>query len=1216
MLQSAARRGFGSYTSAVSCARAAGSAESDTVGHCPTHQCSAWTSPAKRVRINPPASSPSVPYSTAASTELQTSDVMPPNLSPARIPEPSSAASESSDPSNGPGMDDTPGKSSEMGKKHDRRRARSDTIKILNRIMRFRSKGMDKLTPAQVYKLYLAEQPHDHSSHHHHPELWARLAKMAFNRRDAALLRRIAADTLDWCKCPLAQNFTQARNTNGDEERSINPWKAPLPATTENLKHLIRNLLSADETRIATTATRRSLIATETGLDPDRVSIRKVKQKLHASQSLIKRARTNSDMNDPKVVAALRFAWAQKIKNGPITEDIPEIEPLDLSEVHMKTRLVRQFSHVRHRELVSGPKKEADAAEEARHSEKAMRKLKRLENDPSQIPLQEALYLQVDPELADDQHWEQTLQLIEAARIRAGQDNWLATLDRFQSWAQATGEGTAPVVQEYIDILRSANPAPLDPKFAPRDRPRSRLEDAQQTKAQSLVREEAAQAARADEGLPSDGAIHRPPTYLLLATLRQLIVRRQPEKALKVALTYLRTLLADVRADPNGAKDMFSDHPACDEVREPDIVMKPERSTAKTKKRRKAENKKLRTEYIPVEPLFLRTHGPTYSVSAPLVPPKGHEILNAVLRAHLHAGHSVRSMVQSMRALCGVRVGRAIRAWESERREEHRAGGRYATHASEMSEIPFGLQREYSALTQLMQLPAELRKRGADWPSNGNFPIAKPHRSLRFKKVAQDANAPENAKQGEDTASQEFDLVKYYGLSTSLKGKSAVTPSEAFENPRKIDLKRRIPEAKAIFCYPNEETFLIMLEQIRRHDTSIMDAVGLITTALSVWGPPPVRPQLVPHNLPIHQLSSPESEIHRRLTVPTSSGPVDATETPYLDITTASVRKLLRWAMWKHSEAQGSRILEAGEAWIRHCREWMCARRGAAPVIVYDPASRAPDDLNKTSSVPFAERPSSPSAFSLIPSWMWIDGGKGYLHPSATPKERREWRNTLVCMLDDTKKQKMPGSTKSAGREDSEATEGAERQEALDVDQNQAGQEGIVLEQAASPASPVAASETTETRADSVQTTIADEEGEGQESIQVGTETIAHPDGSSESELSIESQDEAEQHGHMDDEQAGSPSADVPADVPSVSVLGPRPVARSWLSRAQIGLLAGLDSDWAKQLMRHNYDTFRGKAMKLGWRTPSEPYKNHPKGSASRTQAKQTLERGASWDVD
>ncbi|KAE8189040.1 hypothetical protein A4X06_0g7231 [Tilletia controversa] len=852
------------------------------------------------------------------------------------------------------------------------RKARSDAIKVLNRIARFRTRTMRRLKPIDVYKYFLNELPNNFDSPHHHPELWARLVKIPYKQQESECLRLIAVDALNWCASPAAKAFVKKRNTNGDEERSM-AIEGPLPATTANLKLLIRNLIQADEFRLQKTATIRAIVAEKKGLTVDQDSIVKAKRRVREIEQAMARLDT-SKIHPDELAAAERFAWAAKIKHGP-TDGVPDskIKALTLDELTSGTTrggdVRKKFQIVRGKE----------AAKAAKLAEKEAKANNPRANQPGNSPF-----------VQGEDTWPESAKRLVDARRTGGETHWNKTLDRFRAWAEDVEPGEQGMVGEILNILKHAVAE-------------SEVEASASTTSKTNNATANAVANNSDSSSGAvvtkwDNGVIRPPTYLLLATLRQLVLRGDPKRSLALAQSYLSSLLRDAKAGRVDVAASFSAHSACDEVPEPAALHSSSEEGDPSKDKSANDD----ASSSPVLSLFLRSKGPTFSVTSSLVPPKGHEILNAVLRAHLQAGSPTKEMLRTLRALCGVRVGRLIRKWESERRLEMTKIAKKVNLEARLSAAPLGLSREHHALWR------------KQWLERPKQPAKKQKKGTAVKEVLREP-APPNW----------------------LAARSALTPSEARSQtePTRVDLGDRIQRAEHILCFPNEETFLIILEQMRKHNSNIADAIALINVSMAIWGPPPIEPILVPTNINPRMLTQPmamskenESEWEQEYVHPRSD--------PYLIITTATVRKLLRWAIYSRREGNGHRLMQAAEVWIRRSREWRAALQ-QVPVFTYEPGLRiaedeakawlasnlgidaSPDEIDAPTSVDTKGGPSRSErrSYTYTPdpnvvtfsqekhadgtnmdrlnTWMSVDGGRGYIGPTASGHERDEWYEVL-----------------------------------------------------------------------------------------------------------------------------------------------------------------------------------------------------------------------------
>ncbi|KAE8259979.1 hypothetical protein A4X13_0g642 [Tilletia indica] len=859
------------------------------------------------------------------------------------------------------------------------RTARKEAAKVLSRITRFRTKNMKGLKPAEVYKLFLQECPNDFNSLHHHPELWARLLKMAFKTQESASLRLIADHAMQWCSHPAARAFVIPRTSNGDEKRSTYAGVAPLPTTTKSLELLIRNMLQADEFRLQKTAVLRQILSEKQGNPKEKVSIRSEKRSPHGLTAVMGRLDT-SDVPPDELTAAQRFAWAKKLKSGPF-DGVPPVKikpiaPVRLEEVSLEASVGKRFVKVRERELAKKARQEQEELQ-ANQLRSLRTTASRAENNKE-----------------EEGAWPETAAMLMRRRKTQGEARWKQTLDRFRVWAETAEPQSRQAVERISDLLKDAV---LASEHAP--------SNTSEESGKLAIPIETDNGPILDEW---DESSTRPPTYLLMASLRQLVLRGDPRRSLALAENYLGSLLRDAKAGKVDVATCFSAHPTCDDSAEPVRSQ----LSKEADPRNEANDPKVKNADLASTPsLFLRAQGPTYSVTAPIQPPKGYEILNAVLRAHLRANHPVKDMLATMRVLCGVRLSRAVRAWESMRRAEASRVAKAVNKGSSVSELPFGLLREFETL------------RSIQWAIKHN-------REIPGDEDSEMRGSPPPWRLREP----------------------ALSPAEAVSKATStIELSERVQRATAIHCFPNEETFLIVLEQVRKQRDNIADAIALIDAAMSVWGPPQIQPILVPTNIHPRWLVRPMSmskegideqddeAVDSDSPPPPPPSPTPPAYDPYLKITTATLRKLLRWAIYSRREGNMYRVMQSGEAWIRHSREWRAALRGV-PVFTYQPGlkikeeevkewmasnlgincvrprlgkSRADpagaDDGSQSSSIyTYTPDPRGPR-FSdnvgqlglgehppRLNTWMSVDGGEGYLGPGATGDEKARWYDVLI----------------------------------------------------------------------------------------------------------------------------------------------------------------------------------------------------------------------------
>ncbi|KAK0530984.1 hypothetical protein OC834_003117 [Tilletia horrida] len=831
----------------------------------------------------------------------------------------------------------------------EQRQARNEANKVLNKLNRFRTRKMHKLTMIQCLSMFQEQLPIHPDSLHWCPEIWARFLKRAYKEQNTPILRQVAQKALEWCTLPIADTYEGPRDPHSVGLNPHRPEIFTLPATKEDLQLLIRNLLHADELRIERSERRRRVVADHTGLEPERVSLRKVKKREDRLGEIIKGIDT-SKASPEQLLTAQRVAWQAQLKHlGPI-------EPFDLGPVE-NNRTYKLFRRVRLGERTT--KAELEAAKAS----------------PSTKPVGNTSLLSQLRARADAAG--------RSSGAGAAGPQLNTTLDDFLAWAR---HAEVANLQSIISIV------------------------------QDLHAEEGAEAGLDSpqngqgrgEGKPSDASkdvTERPPTYLILAALRQLGERKDPKTALALAQHYLDTLLRDAKAGKADLDSSFSAHPACEEVDEP-IADKDDNPHGHA------------TE--PVFPVFLRTGGRTYSVSAPMQPPRGHELLNAVLKAHVLAGSSISDMLASMRTLGGVRAGRLARAWESERRRALKQlsfanrGDLKHEHEDDLKPdcAPYGMSREFEAAT------------------NANWKL------LRGGKYSE-----------EDSAEIQAGMELPPPFSRARR-KPAIQPEDAIALSRtRVDLDERIKKSNMVLCHPNEATFIIMLSAIRKHRDALADAIGFINSAMIVYGPPQIEPIMVPTNLhPFCVLQdtgmAPKAQPWRRLVRPPSD--------PYLRITTSTLTCLLRWALWTGREGNAYWLMRAGEDWIRHSREWDAALAGI-PVLAYHPGQHVADgeaqgwlerygpQLGLSTELPqqtrgrivhsvqrldrilsakqieeqkrlgywtrytYRFRPNAMPVSQLeVPpwtsplTWMNIDGGRGFLGPNATGEETHRWIRILL----------------------------------------------------------------------------------------------------------------------------------------------------------------------------------------------------------------------------
>ncbi|KAL9937072.1 hypothetical protein V8E36_004307 [Tilletia maclaganii] len=849
-----------------------------------------------------------------------------------------------------------PGKNPEAERRA--RRARAEAMKVYSRIFRFRTRNMKAITPAGFYKLFLEQCPYNEESEAWHPELWARLLRMAYRRNHSGLVRIIAADALKWTECPAAQAFTKARSGEATEVRAVQTasGEGPIPTTTKSLKLFIRNIVHADQIEREKRALKMHLgLSKNDDVRPTWTSLSLRESRTRASDLLKRTESAGSDLQSR--IQADRFAWAERLRHGSMMSCFkapaaPEFDLYKPRRDHVAKRYRQKHADTLG-DSAGKPERPTDSAELL---EPFDRQLERLQRHDEQLP-----------ELLDRYRtW--------ATFAKDGKRQNLMTVLRFISGrpestgAAATSADSSPSAPEdNILFPFDTEPPRMQTEFGQID-PKSRTYP------------------------PPD----RPPTHLLLMALRHLVLMKDPKRALALAQLYLELLLLDTKAGYADHTLCFTFHSAIEEVAEPRIVDGQLSGSIPT--------------------LFLRTAGPTYAVSEHMQPPRGHEILNAVLRAHLRAGNPIEDMFASMRILCGIRSGRMVRLWEKERRMEKGRMHALARAGLKLNEAPIGFMREAASA-------------GFTWTS------------------------PKSNELEEN-------------VDATADSKAAVTVSEAKESPtltaaafdlslRQHRMLRQFEPVEQILCFPNEESILILLEAMRDHRDRLTDSIALVNAAMLIWGPPPIKPILVPTEFgpsppsPAElrsERSSPRNAVERAIsgarrdkakvdTAPSSSSAGNVRRRdPYLRITTAAVRKLLRWACRERTQESALRVIQVGEACIRQSREWDAALQGL-PVIAYDPRFTLSEPRGEPKGVeeeqevgeqekcllkwlnayriPAADfvdaqaKPSQPrrtlrskvvkNAERLPTTWMRLDGGSGYLtRAEAESSARHLWYGAIA----------------------------------------------------------------------------------------------------------------------------------------------------------------------------------------------------------------------------